>query len=160
MGAIPSRSSLQKSNREQIAPIALYKMGDHERFAPVTLNKRATGAILSFPRAMGEIHFFPRAMGAMGAIPSFPRGTCYFALSLSKNERFAQKTEELIQNQGWASVLFKRTQRSWVLFHSLYKNTAFFAFFFVLYKRMRRSLHSFTFFKKERVVLCVLLHSL
>ena len=109
MGAIPSRSSLQKSNREQIAPIALYKMGDqadHERFAPVTLYKRATGAILSFPRAMG-------------AMRSFPRANCYFALSLSKNERFAQKTEELIQNQGWASVLFKRMQRSCILFRSL-----------------------------------------
>ena len=40
---------------------------------------------------------------------------------------------------------------------------AFFAFFYVLYKRMWGSLHSlrsFTFFIKERGVLCVLLHSL
>ena len=34
------------------------------------------------------------------------------------------------------------------------------AFFYVLYKRMRRSLRSFTFFIKERGVLCVLLRSL
>ena len=34
------------------------------------------------------------------------------------------------------------------------------AFFYVLYKRMWRSLRSFTFFIKERGVLCVLLRSL
>ena len=39
--------------------------------------------------------------------------------------------------QGWANVLFKRTQRSYVLL-----------------KRTLRSLRSFTFFAKERCVLC------
>ena len=38
----------------------------------------------------------------------------------------------------------------------LQKNVAFFAFFYVLCKRM---LHSFTFFAKECCVLCVLLRS-
>ena len=40
------------------------------------------------------------------------------------------------------------------------KNEMFSAFFCVLYKRTLRSLRSFTFFKKERSVLCVLLRSL
>ena len=83
--------------------------------------------------------------------------------------------------QGWAmaSVLFKRTQRSHILLRSSQKNetflrslaffikrmlrslrsfnkknAAFFAFFYILYKR---TLRSFTFFIKER---CVLLRSL
>ena len=43
-----------------------------------------------------------------------------------------------------------------ILFRSLLKNAAFFAFFYVLYKRTRHSLRSFTFFIKERGVLCVL----
>ena len=47
--------------------------------------------------------------------------------------------------------------RSFALF---IKNTAFFAFFCVLYKRTRRSLRSFAFFIKERRILCVLLRSL
>ena len=34
------------------------------------------------------------------------------------------------------------------------------AFFYVLCKRMLRSLHSFTFFAKERCDLCILFHSL
>ena len=40
------------------------------------------------------------------------------------------------------------------------KDTAFFAFFYVLYKRTQHSMHSFTFFIKERNILCVLLRSL
>ena len=75
-------------------------------------------------------------------------------------------------SQGWASVLFKRTQRSHILLRSfkrtkrsrvciLYKkNAAFFVFFYILYKRTLRSLRSFTFFIKERSVVCILLHSL
>ena len=39
------------------------------------------------------------------------------------------------------------------------KECNFLAFFCVLYKRMRRSLHFFAFFIKERGILCVLLHS-
>ena len=62
--------------------------------------------------------------------------------------------------QGWASVLFKRTHHSWALFHSLLKNAAFFAFFSILYKRMKCSLRSFPFFTKEHRVLCILLHPL
>ena len=46
-------------------------------------------------------------------------------------------------NQGWAPVLFKRTQRSCVL-----------------YKRTERFLRSFPFFIKERNDLCVLSRSL
>ena len=60
----------------------------------------------------------------------------------------------------WAYVLFKRTQHSCVLLHSLWKNVSFFAFFYILYQRMFRSLHSFTFFIKECGVLCVFLGSL
>ena len=78
-------------------------------------------------------------------------------------------------SQGWASVLFKRTQRSHILLRSfkrtkcsrvciLYKkNAAFFVFFYILYKRTLRSLHSlrsFTFFIKECSVVCILLRSL
>ena len=37
-----------------------------------------------------------------------------------------------------------------VLFHSLQKNTAFFAFFYILYKRTQRSLHSFWFHKSYK----------
>ena len=37
-----------------------------------------------------------------------------------------------------------------VLLHSLQKNAVFFAFFYILCKRTRRSLPSFTFFIKER----------
>ena len=37
-----------------------------------------------------------------------------------------------------------------VLLHSLQKNVAFFAFFYILCKRMLRSLRSFTFLRKER----------
>ena len=62
--------------------------------------------------------------------------------------------------QGWASVLFKRMQRSCVLFRSLQKNAAFFAIFSVLYKRTPRSLHSFPFFIKERKIFYVLFRSL
>ena len=40
------------------------------------------------------------------------------------------------------------------------KNAAFFAFFYVLYKRTRCSLLSFTFFINECGVLCILLRSL
>ena len=95
----------------------------------------------------------------------------------------------LIKMQGWASVLFKRTQRSCmyiyiylyiyilkkrtqhsaffckrtkrscVLLCSLQKNKTFSAFFYVLCKRTLRSLRSFTFFAKECCVLCVLLRS-
>ena len=61
-GAICSCRSLQKS--------------DHERFAPVALYKRMTGAI----------H--------------------YFTLLLTKNERFAQKTEERIPN---SAIKYNRT---------------------------------------------------
>ena len=43
---------------------------------------------------------------------------------------------------------------------SFQKNGAIFVFFFVLYKRMERSLHSFPFFIKELNVFCVLFHSL
>ena len=48
--------------------------------------------------------------------------------------------------QGWALVLFKRTQRSCILFRSLEKNEAFFAFFPVLYKRTEHFFRSFPFF--------------
>ena len=44
----------------------------------------------------------------------------------------------------------KRTQRSAFFCILLQKNVAFFAFFYVLCKRMLRSLRSFTFLRKER----------
>ena len=62
--------------------------------------------------------------------------------------------------QGWAYVLFKRTQRSFVLLHSFQKNETFSHSFAFFIKRMKRSLRSFMFFIKECSVLCVLLHSL
>ena len=51
------------------------------------------------------------------------------------------------KRQGWASVLFKRTFRSFI------KNVPFFPFFSVLYKRTFRSFRSFPFFIKERNIL-------
>ena len=72
----------------------------------------------------------------------------------------ASYRSQRIIKQGWASVLFKRTQRSCVLLCSLLKNAAFFAFFCILYKRTRRSLGSFMFFIKDCGVLCVPLLSL
>ena len=50
----------------------------------------------------------------------------------------------------WACVLFKRTQCSAFFCVLLQNNVAFFAFFYVLCKRILRSLHSFTFLRKER----------
>ena len=48
------------------------------------------------------------------------------------------------------SALFcKRTKRSCVLLRSLQKNKMFSAFFYILCKRMLRSLRSFTFLSKE-----------
>ena len=56
---------------------------------------------------------------------------------------------------------FSKERNVLAFFCVLYKkNAVFFAFFYVLYKIMRRSLHSFTFFIKECGVLCVLLRSL
>jgi hypothetical protein len=56
----------------------------------------------------------------------------------------------------------ERAKKKFVTFFYvlLQKNDAFFAFFYVLCKRTLRSLRSFTFFAKERCVLCVLLRSL
>ena len=54
-------------------------------------------------------------------------------------------------------ILIKRTKRSRGLYK---KNDASFAFFYILYKRMRHSFHSFMFFIKESGVLCAILHSL
>ena len=72
-------------------------------------------------------------------------------------------------NQGWAmgmcsfqknatflcsfAFFIKELLVLCILLHSLLKNAAFFALFFVLYKRMWRSLRSFTFFTKERGIL-------
>ena len=84
----------------------------------------------------------------------------------SYNSEFGRATKFC---QGWAKecyvlaffcILFKRTQ-CLTFFCVLYKkNAAFFAFFYVLYKRMLRSLCSFTFFIKECGFLCILLRSL
>ena len=62
--------------------------------------------------------------------------------------------------QGWAYILFKRTQRSCFLLRSFQKNAAFSRSFAFFIKRTPHSLHSFMFFIKERCVLCVLLRSL
>ena len=66
----------------------------------------------------------------------------------------------LSREQGWAYILFKRTQRSCILLRSFQKNAAFSRSFAFFIKRTPRSLHSFMFFIKERCVLCVLLRSL
>ena len=60
------------------------------------------------------------------------------------------------KNEGWAFPLFKRMQRSAFFCVLLQKNIAFFAFFYILCKRMLCSLRFLTFFAKER---CILLHS-
>ena len=59
--------------------------------------------------------------------------------------------------QGWASVLFKRAQRSRVLLRSFQKNEKFSRSVAFFIKRTLRSLRSFMFFIKER---CILLRSL
>ena len=53
------------------------------------------------------------------------------------------------KNGTFSHSFCKRTKRSRVLFRSLQKNVAFFAFFSVLCKRTLRSLCSFPFFRKE-----------
>ena len=76
---------------------------------------------------------------------------------------FKKLVQQIYLYQGWAPVLFKRMQHSCVLFRSLEKNVAFFAFFAffpVLYKRTKCFLRSFPFFIKERNNLCVLFRSL
>ena len=55
------------------------------------------------------------------------------------------------------AFFWKRTKRSCVLFRSLQKNVALFAFFSVLCKRMLRSLRYFLFFRKEHNILLVLI---
>ena len=53
-------------------------------------------------------------------------------------------------------AFFSKERNVFAFFCILYKkNTAFFAFFYVLFKRMLHSLRSFTFFIKERGVLCI-----
>ena len=66
---------------------------------------------------------------------------------------------ESTRRQGWARILFKRTQNSCVLFRSFEKNATFFTFFSVLLKRTQHSLRSFPFFWKEHNVLYVLFRS-
>ena len=63
-----------------------------------------------------------------------------FCVLLQKNETFSR------------SLTFF-AKECCVLLCSLQKNVAFFAFFYVLCKRMLRSLRSFPFFRKERNVL-------
>ena len=68
---------------------------------------------------------------------------------------FFSKERNVLRSFGF---FFKRTLCSfakgrcvhWVLLRSLHKNFAFFAIFYVLYKRMLHSLLSFTFLRKER----------
>ena len=55
----------------------------------------------------------------------------------------------LWDKQGWAHVLFKRTQRSCVLLHSFQNNETFSRSFAFYLKRTKHSLHSFTFFIKK-----------
>ena len=79
---------------------------------------------------------------------------------------FSDKPLRQTHNQGWANVLFIRTQHSYVLFKRAFylcvllrsnqKNVSFSKFFHILFKRTFRSLRSFTFFAKERFVLCIL----
>ena len=63
-------------------------------------------------------------------------------------------------SQGWASVLFKRTQRSRFLLLYFQKNEMFLRSFAFFIKRTLDSLRSFTFVIKERCVLCVHIRSL
>ena len=67
---------------------------------------------------------------------------------------------DLACRQGWASVLFKRTQCCCILLRSFQKNEMFLHSFAFFIKRTLRSLHFYTFFIKERYILCVLLCSL
>lgn len=60
----------------------LWQKSNHEQFAQVALDKRATGAICSVSWAY-----------------------CSFALSLTKNEQIAQKTAERIPNPGEKATL-------------------------------------------------------
>ena len=70
--ALRSVALFLKINHERIAQVNLIKKNNLKRFAPLALYKRATGGI----------HFFPERI----------------ALSLTKNEQIAGKTNERIPN--------------------------------------------------------------
>ena len=96
-----SHCSLQKSDHEQIAPIALKQKSDCEWIAPIALYKRATSSellpLLFTKERPWAIRFRPLYKRAMGAIRHFPRVNRYFT---HKNERFAWKTRERIPSPG------------------------------------------------------------
>ena len=60
----------------------------------------------------------------------------------------------ILKKRTQCSAFFcKRTKRSRVLLRSMQKNETFSAFFYVLCNRKLRSLHSFMFLRKERIIL-------
>ena len=103
---------------------------------------------------MSTIYDFHSTPGL--GICSFQKNTT-FLRSFQNNATFSCSFAFFIKRMLHSFTFFiKKTQRSFTFF---IKNAAFFAFFYVFYKRMRhslRSLRSFTFFIKERGVL---LHS-
>ena len=91
-----SRCSLQKSHHEWFTlfqePIAIWLFSKSEflfrsfsRANSDSLFSKSESLFQSFPRANRYFSFFPR-------------GNLYFTFSLTKNERFAQKTNEQIPN--------------------------------------------------------------
>ena len=82
-----------------------------ERIAPVALSCRVMGAIRSQSLSLKSDHecFAPFALYkiVMGVIRSWKRANRYFALSITKNERFARKTKEQIPNPGSHGVFQK-----------------------------------------------------
>ena len=63
---------------------------DCEQFAPIAHHKRATGKLCSFSRANRS-----------------------FALSLTKNEQFAQKTDERISNPASNNTMEVKSEDIW-----------------------------------------------
>ena len=108
-------------------------------------------AIRSNLEQITYVALFYRATRAICSLCSF------FMSDLSNSCSFVKRGESNLQ--GWANVLFIRTQHSCILLHSFQKNAtfscsfAFFAFFYILYKRTLRFLCSFMFFIKERSIL-------
>ena len=79
-----------------------------EWIAPIAIFSRAAGLILSY-RSLQKIyheHYTPVSLykRATDAISSFPRANCSFSLLLTKNKRFPRKTKEWIPNPDYCTL--------------------------------------------------------
>ena len=80
--------SFLKSNESDLLML-LFKKSNFERIAPVTLYKRAMGAICSFSQGNHSFAFRSQRIFT---------GESLFCFSLTKNEQFVRNTDERIPN--------------------------------------------------------------